>query len=70
MISRGANPLCKLSLHPVWQCEDTEKLAVMTDHLLDRHRMDIEADNEDLRSFMPQAYDSAACYTIAMRRLS
>lgn len=31
----------------------------MINHLLDCHVMDIEADNEDLRSSMPQAYDFA-----------
>jgi hypothetical protein len=36
-----------MALHRASKCQDAEKSVAMIDHLLDKHHMDIEADNDD-----------------------
>ncbi|KAK5113794.1 hypothetical protein LTR62_003178 [Meristemomyces frigidus] len=55
--ARGANAQLSMALHCASKCHDAGKAPAMIDHLLDVHRMDIEADNEKLRQFFHAAGD-------------
>lgn len=50
LVSRGANPHLSIALHRASKCEDAQRSIEMIDHLLDVHRMDIEADNKVFRN--------------------
>lgn len=48
IVSRGADPQRSMALHRASRCPDPEKTIAMVDHLLDKHHMDIEANNKKL----------------------
>lgn len=49
LVSRGADPQRSMALHRASRCPDPDKTVAMIDHLLDKHHMDIEANNQDFR---------------------
>lgn len=57
LVSRGADPHRSLALHCASECRDPQKTSAVIDHLLDVHKMDIEADNEGFRDFILAACD-------------
>jgi len=49
LVSRGADPHRSMALHRAIRCHDSDKTITMIDHLLDKHRMNIEANNQVFR---------------------
>ncbi|KAK4616115.1 hypothetical protein CLAFUW4_10043 [Fulvia fulva] len=66
--SRGADPHRSLALHDISRCRDEARAVAMVRQLLDKHNMNIDSDNEDMRDMFDLAPDSgtplcvAACY--------
>jgi ankyrin repeat protein len=47
LVSHGADPQRSMALHRASKCPDPEKAIAMIDHLLDKHLLNIEANNAD-----------------------
>ena len=47
-----------MSLHRASKCQDARKSIAMIDHLLEKHHMDIEANNDDMRDKIDHSDDS------------
>jgi hypothetical protein len=47
-----------MALHRASKCQDAEKSVAMIDHLLDKHHINIEADNDDMRDKIDFSRDS------------
>lgn len=58
LVCRGANPHLSIALHRASKCPNHIKSIAMIDDLLDEHRMDINANDEDLRDSFDHSYDS------------
>lgn len=71
LVSRGADPLKSLALHSASENEDPEKSRAMVRHLLDKHKMDINSNNEDFRDFFHYASDTGSplCNAVLHRNL-
>jgi len=54
LVHRGAEPSRSLALHRVSECNDTAKMIVMVDCLLDQYHFDIEADNRQFLKTGPR----------------
>lgn len=54
LVHRGADPSRSLALHRVSECEDSTKISPMIDHLLDKHQLNIEADNRQFLKTGPR----------------
>lgn len=72
LVSRGADTSLCTALHAASRCTDSEKSTAMVCHLLDKHKMDINRNNKDLRRFMhdPQDYGTPLCSAIIHKNLA
>lgn len=71
LVKRGDDPSRSLALHYVSKCRDEHKAVAMLSHLLDKHKMDINADTDDLRDFFHDATDAGTppCTAIFRKNL-
>ncbi|KAF7190796.1 hypothetical protein HII31_07955 [Pseudocercospora fuligena] len=68
LVSRGADPHRSFALHCASKCKDPEVSVAMVSHLLDHHKLDVYANNEDLRNFFHDPPDSGTPLTNAIYR--
>lgn len=71
LVSRGANTSLCTALHSASRCKDVEKSKAMVCHLLDKHNMDINRNNDDLRDFFHDSQDNGSplCSAIIHKNL-
>jgi hypothetical protein len=60
MVKRGADAPRSLALHSASRCRDLDKSRAMACHLLDKHNMDININNETFRDFMHDSHDTGS----------
>ena len=60
LVSRGADPSRSLALHAASKCQDHEKSMVIVCHLLDKHNMDINVDDETFRDTFNGVFDEGS----------
>lgn len=72
LVSRGADPSKSTALHSASKCGDPVVSRAMVCHLLDKHKMDININNEDFRDFFHDAPDTGSplCNAILHRNLA
>jgi len=72
LVSRGADTSLCTALHSASRCADPETSRAMVCHLLDKHNMDIDRNNDDLRDFFhdPQDSGSPLCSAILHKNLA
>lgn len=72
LADRGADVTLSTALHSASACKDPELSKSMVCHLLDKHDMDINSNNDDFRDFIYQADDrgSPLCSAILNRNLA
>lgn len=71
LVSRGANTSLCTALHAASRCKDPETSTAMVRHLLDKHKMDINRNRDDLRQIChdPQDKGSPLCSAILYKNL-
>jgi ankyrin repeat protein len=72
LVSRGADTSLCTALHSASQYTDTEMSRAMVCYLLDKHNMDINGNNDDLRHFWHDSQDSGSpiCSAILHKNLA
>lgn len=72
LVSRGADTSLCTALHSASRCQDAEMSRAMVSHLLDKHDMDINRNNDDLRDFMHDPHDTGSplCSAILHKNLA
>jgi hypothetical protein len=72
LVSKGADTSLCTALHPASRCKDVETSRAMVCHLLDKHKMDINRNNNDLRHFWHDSQDSGSplCSAIIHKNLA
>lgn len=71
LVTRGADTSLCTALHSASRCKDAETSRAMVCHLLDKHNMDINRNNDDLRHFYHDPEDSGSplCSAIIYKNL-
>jgi ankyrin repeat protein len=71
LVSHGADTSLCTALHAASRCTDGETSTAMVRHLLDKHNMDIDRNNEDLRDLYHDSQDSGSplCSAIIHKNL-
>ena len=72
LVSRGAKTSLCTALHSASRCVNVETSRAMVCHLLDKHNMDINQNNDDLRHFIHDSQDggSPLCSAILHKNLA
>lgn len=60
LVGRGANPLKSIALHSASECQDPAKSRAMVCHLLDKHNMNINSNNDDFRDLFNHLEDTGS----------
>lgn len=71
LVSRGADTSLCTALHAASKCKDPETSTAMVRHLLDKHKMDIDRNRDDLRRIChdPRDKGSPLCSAIIYKNL-
>jgi ankyrin repeat protein len=72
LVSRGADTSLCTALHSASRCKDAETSRAMICYFLDKHKMDINRNNDDLRHFWHDSQDSGSplCSAVLHRNLA
>jgi hypothetical protein len=70
LVSHGAQTSLCTALHSASLCTDAETSRAMVRHLLDKHNMDINQNNDDLRYFFRDSQDTGSPLCSALRHES
>jgi ankyrin repeat protein len=72
LVSRGADDSLSTALHSASWCRDPDLSVAMARHLLDKHHMDVNSNNEDFRNFFHDAHDTGTplCSAVLNRNLA
>ena len=60
LVSREADTSLFTALHSASRCKDAEMSRAIVSHLLNKHNMDINRNNDDLRDFMHDPHDTGS----------